>query len=178
MTFDRSELVRAAPHVAFDIYHFRIYAKLYKELLSPFSPVPQAIVYSLLLHFRVLLDFFYKNPVEDDCWVGHFRVLPGFEAAFPQAIHTPPPGARQVSINLNKRLAHLTATRWREKAPDMAYYSNYFEGIEKLIVAFQAALPNDVRQSFDCELQRFEVLYKESCLTHLPLTSSTTSNIL
>jgi hypothetical protein len=89
-------------------------------------------------------------------------VLPGFDAAFPPAIHTPPVGARNASVNLNKRLAHLTATRWREKQPSMDYYTQYFEGIETLIAAFQIALPDDVRQSLDGRLHEFESLYKGS----------------
>lgn len=164
MSFDRTELVKAAYHLAFDIHHFRFYARLLKEgRITAFGPaVHQAFLYSLLLHFRVLLDFFYREPVHDDCWVGHFKALPEFAAAFPSAIHAPPVGAREVSVNLNKRLAHMTATRWRERPPDMSYYTNYFEGIEKLIVAFQAALPNDVRQSLDNRLHEFETRYRGS----------------
>jgi hypothetical protein len=164
MSFDRAELTKAAYHLAFDIHHFRFYARLHNEGgLTAFGPaVHQAFLYSLLLHFRVLLDFFYKEPVQDDCWVGHFRVLPDFEAAFPPAIHTPPVGAREVSVNLNKRLAHMTATRWRDKQPHMSYYTNYFEGIEQLIVAFRAALPDDVRQSLDGRLYEFEARYRGS----------------
>jgi len=126
MFFDRTELAIAAHHLAFDIHHFRFYARLHKEgRLTAFGPaVHQAFLYSLLLHFRILLDFFYKEPLQDDCCVGHFRALPEFEAAFPPAMYIPPVGARDVSVNLNKRLAHMTATRWREKQPHMAYYTD------------------------------------------------------
>jgi len=92
--------------------------------------------------------------------VGHFRVLPGFTAAFPPAIHIPPVGAREVSVNLNKRLAHMTATRWRERQPDMDYYTNYFADLESLIVAFRAALPGDMRQILDRRLSDLDAQYK------------------
>jgi hypothetical protein len=163
MSFDRSELTKAAYHLAFDIYHFRFYARLYKEgRLTAFGPaVQQAFLYSLLLHFRILLDFFYKEPVQDDCGVGHFRIFPEFDAAFPPGTRAPV-GVRQVSVNLNKRLAHITATRWREKPPSMTYYTDYFDGIEKLIVDFQAALPGDLRQTLSGRLAEFEAQYQGS----------------
>jgi hypothetical protein len=56
----------------------------------------------------------------------------------------------------------MTATRWREKRPDMNYYTQYFEGIVTLIAAFQASLTDDVRQSLDGRLKEFEALYKAS----------------
>jgi hypothetical protein len=163
MSFDRSELIKAAYHLAFDIHHFRFYVRLFKDgRFFSFGPaVQQAVLYSLLLHFRVLLDFFYKKPVHDDCWVGHFRALADFDRAFPPTMHVPPTGATKVSVNLNKRLAHMTATRWRENPPAMDFYANYFDDIEKLIVAFQAALPDDVRQSLDARLHEFEIRYKQ-----------------
>jgi hypothetical protein len=163
MSFDRTELISAAYHLAFDVHHFRFYARLHKDSrLTTFGPaVHQAFLYSLLLHFRILLDFFYKPPRFDDCGIDHFRALPEFAGAFPPAIHVPI-GATEVSVNLNKRLAHLTATRWREPQPDMSYYTDYFEGIEKLIVEFQSALPDDVRQIFDGRLQEFNKQYRGS----------------
>jgi hypothetical protein len=161
MVFEKEELEHAVRDIAFDIYHFRLYVKLHRNgKLWACSPTTnQAIIYSLLLHFRILLDFFYKEPTRDDCWVGHFRVLEGFAAAFPPEIHVAPNGAREVSVNLNKRLAHFTATRWREPQPDMAHYEVYFGGIETLIVAFQEALPLDVRQMFTNKVNQWAALH-------------------
>jgi hypothetical protein len=166
MSFDRAELTTAVHHLAFDIHHFRFYGRVLKEgrLTALHPAVSQAILYSLLLHFRVLLDFFYKKPKHDDCCVGHFRVLQAFTAAFPTSINTPPPSSEEVSANLNKRLAHMTATRWREDQPDMSYYTDYFEGIDKLIVAFRAALPDDVGQPLDKRLDELEARYIGSIL--------------
>jgi hypothetical protein len=52
------------------------------------------------------------------------------------------------SVNLHKRLAHLTATRWEQRAPSMDYYEEYFDGVNKLIDTFEAALPDDTRRLF------------------------------
>src|ERR1700682_5934308 len=104
---DRTELAKAAYHAAFDIHHFRFQARLLKEgRLTTFHPATsQSFLYSLLLHFRLLLDFFYRDPRGTIVGVCHFRMLPEFSAAFPPAIHVPPIWLDQARPNLNKRLA-------------------------------------------------------------------------
>lgn len=149
MSFEKEALKKAAKHIAFDMYHFRLYERMYKGRSPSITPtIHQAVIYSLLLHFRVLLDFFYRKPTQDDCGVGHFRVLPEFDAAFPAAFQLPPNGAREISISLNKRLAHFTATRWTERQPDMEHYAKHFDRINTLIDSFQEALPQDMQQVF------------------------------
>jgi hypothetical protein len=120
MEFTEADLKRAVPHLAFDMQHFRCYLKLHRntKLQRACPAASQAVVYSLLLHLRLLLDFFYGPPKKDDCWAGHFGVLPGFSAAFSSRAASPTRDqAREVSTNLHKRLAHLTATRWEKRAP-------------------------------------------------------------
>lgn len=153
MTFDEKELVEATKHLAFDMYHFRCYARIYNTRME--QPHRQAVIYALLLHFRVLLDFFYGKPTKDDVSVRHFDALPNFAARFRPVV--PPSNAAQVSNNLNKRLAHLTATRWRQPAPDMKYYEGHFAAIETLIKAFVAALPKNARAVFDKRTQELEM---------------------
>ena len=159
MVFEKDDLEQAAREIAFDMYHFRLYVQLQRDRKFWKPTENQAIIYALLLHFRLLLDFFYKEPVQDDCCVGHFRHFKEFEAAFPPEIHEAPNGAREVGVNLNKRLAHFTATRWRELQPDMAYYEPYFGGIEVLIAAFQEALPPDVREVFTKTMGHWEAMH-------------------
>jgi hypothetical protein len=159
MTFSEEQLKQAVEHLAFDVQHFRCYVRLHREgQLRKCSPtVSQAVIYSLLLHLRLLLDFFYGPPRYDDCWVGHFRSLPGFAAKFPSEILVPAPeDARALSVNLNKRLAHFTAIRWEVQAPAMDFYDRYFDGIENLIGAFQAALPVEIRQVFTEAIGQWE----------------------
>ena len=161
MVFAKDELKQAAGEIAFDMYHFLLYVKLHRDrklwICSPITN--QAITYSLLLHFRILLDFFHKEPTQDDCCVSHFRELKEFAAAFTPDMHVAPTGARDVSGNLNKRLAHFTATRWREPQKDMAYYERYFAGIETLIAAFQESLPDDIREVFTESVGKWEKMH-------------------
>lgn len=141
--FSKDELKKAVEDLAFEIYHFRCYIRLY-PISAPV--ISQAIRYSLLLHLRVLLNFFSGTPRNDDCCAVHFRVFPGVDVAFNSGRLKPPKDAQVVCENLNKRLAHFTATRWRKTAPAMKFYEKYFSDVETLVEVFQAALPDDVRQ--------------------------------
>jgi hypothetical protein len=162
MSFTYEDLAKAVPHLAFDFFHFTFYSRRLKDgSLARCRPaVRQAVLYSLLLHFRVLWDFLYEPPIMDDCTVAHFRILPKFAAAFPTKI-TKPAGAETLSKNLNKRLAHLTATRWREPQPDMSFYERYFDGIETQMAAFKEALPAELQNSLLENMQGFERRYGE-----------------
>lgn len=158
-TPDEAQLKEALKHLAFDVYHYRCYSRLQREgRLQTCPPVlMQAVFYALLLHLRLLLDFLYKQPKNDDIWVGHFRVFPEFDAAFPSPILDPDPNdVRQVSFNLNKRLAHFTATRWTEAQKPMHFYDKYFTSIDKLLVTFEAALPDGLRQIFANTIRDWE----------------------
>src|SRR5260370_25832012 len=108
--------------------HFRIYVHRYGQYMhsKEHRACYQAMIYSLLLHFRLLLHFFYGSPRGDDCCAKHFRILPGFEVAFPPSIHERPIWEEDLRKHLNKRLAHFTATRWTENQPPMNYYAARF----------------------------------------------------
>jgi hypothetical protein len=160
MTFGKKELTKAVKELAFDVQHFRCYVRLYREgSLRKCSPtVEQAVRYSLLLHFRLLLDFFYEQPSDDDCCVDHFRVLPGFATTFRLTPNTRTLEA--VRKTLHKRLGHLTATRWRRKAPPISYYASHFDRIDKLIVKFEGALPDDMRHIFAEHIRHWNVSHR------------------
>src|ERR1035438_7893970 len=74
-TFSVDELKKAVEHLAFETQHFRCYSKLYKSAdLSRLSDAAtQAVQYALLLHLRLLIDFFYGEAKQDDCHVDHFN---------------------------------------------------------------------------------------------------------
>jgi hypothetical protein len=154
MTFTETDLRLAVNHLAFDMFHFRLYADRYLkyERNAEHRSCYQAMIYSLLLHFRVLLHFFYGNPRKDDCCAEHFRMLPGFEAAFPPSIHARPSWEEEVRIHLNKRLAHFSATRWSENPPPMNYYAARFREALDLIQRFEAALPGEVGRHFTAKM--------------------------
>jgi hypothetical protein len=153
-----SELAIAVQHLAFDFFYFRLYSGLNRDFGFGISnpAASQAVTYALLLHFRVILDFFYTaQPKKDDCCVTHFLQLsPAFKANFPALAR--PTWLKEVRDNLHKRLAHMTATRWRERQPDMDYYRKYFGDIDDLTETFLKALPADLRTAFDSEWNRFE----------------------
>ena len=151
MKFTETDLRLAVNHLAFDMFHFRFYSERYqKEAMH--NACFQAMIYSLILHFRVLLHFFYGTPQNDDCCAEHFRILPGFEEAFPPSIHTRPLWEKEVRTHLNKRLAHFTATRWTVNPPAMDYYASRFAGMLDLIQRFEAALPGEVGRCFTARM--------------------------
>jgi hypothetical protein len=161
--YNQADLEKAAEQIAFDMFHFRLYASEYKRMGD--AMCFQAILYALLLHFRLLVDFFYATPVKDDCCAEHFRVLPGFETAFPPSIHVAPSWKDEVRLNLHKRLAHFTATRWKERRPNMDYYAKHFDEITRLIEAFAKALPGNVGVIFAQKFNQFKNQYPNSAVS-------------
>lgn len=164
--FSVDELKKAVEHLSFETQHFRCYSKLYSNAdLSRFSGAAyQAVRYALLLHLRLLVDFFYGAAKLDDCNVDHFNVLGGFEAAFPASIHVHDERTKTVSVNLNKLLAHLTATRWEKPRPLMDDYDKFLPTISNLITRFEAALPEDVRQVYMRHYRRWESCHPATVL--------------
>jgi hypothetical protein len=160
LIFNKAELEKAVKELAFDVQHYRCYARLYREGdLRKCSPtVEHAVRYSLLLHFRLLLDFFYAQPEDDDCCVDHFRVLPEFAATF--RLTTKPRSLEAVRTTLHKRLARLSATRWTHDAPPFRYYASHLDRIDKLIVKFENALPDDVKHIFTEHIRRWDVSHR------------------
>ena len=148
--FRPDELTKAAEHIAFEILHFRSYAVLKsdQELRTVCPAASQAVGYALLLHLRVLIEFFFCEPEQDDCHVVHFRALPGFTAAFPPDIHERTQRTDEVAKYLNKLLAHFTATRWEEHRPAWDYYDEYSPLIENLATRFEAALQGDAKAGY------------------------------
>ena len=156
--FTVDELKEAVKHLAFDMQHFRCYSTLYSDPhLRRFSAAAsQAVMYALLLHLRLLIDFFYGEAKQDDCHVDHFNTLSGFEAAFPASIHHRSAGINKISANLNKFLAHMTATRWENNRPSMNEYEKVMPTIDHLIQRFEDALPEDLRQVYSKHYQIWE----------------------
>jgi hypothetical protein len=148
--FSHDELKKAVEHLAFETQHFRCYRKLHHNgKLRAFSAAAtQAVGYSLLLHLRVLIDFFYAAPEKDDCCVDHLNALPGFATSFPASLHVHTPKTREVSETLNKFLAHLTATRWEKPRQAWDYYDQFAPTIENLVEKFETALPDDFKKVY------------------------------
>jgi hypothetical protein len=145
------ELTKAAEHIAFEIQHFRCYAILHNDpALRAVSPAAsQAVGYALLLHLRVLIEFFFCEPEQDDCHVVHFHALPGFTAAFPPYTHERTKHTDEVAKYLNKLLAHFTANRWEEHRPAWKYYEEYSPVIAELANKFETALQGEAKVAYD-----------------------------
>lgn len=150
MQFNEDQLKDAVREFAFDVQHFRCYVKMHRSgMLNGHPSVAQAVRYSLLLHLRVVLDFFYGPTRQDGVGVGHFRkTFPAFGTRFRKIKVPKPADAERIRMNLHKRLAHLTSTRWEVRAPAMNYYDSYFDDTDALLIAFKDALPSDVQQVF------------------------------
>jgi hypothetical protein len=157
MTFTPEDLEKAVKELAFDVYHFRCYRRVYGPWSREHSEITaaQAALSSLLLHFRVLLGFFYKRPKDDDCVVWHFKTFPEFAERFPPDLHEWSE-VKYLLQHLDKRLAHFTETRWKEEPPPMNYYDPYILRVEVLLVQFEAALPDKLQQVFRRWLRYWE----------------------
>jgi hypothetical protein len=147
---DIADQKKAVIDLAFEVYHFRCYSRLYRNGHLA-GVVRQAVIYSLLLHVRVLLGFFSRPPRQDDCWMGDFVTDTNARKKL-----TPSNAAKGLAPELHKRLAHFTRKRWENApAPAMDFYAAYFDEIESLITEFEAALATDVRKAFTDRLDWF-----------------------
>ena len=137
--------MQAAEHIAFEIQHFRCYSvlKSNKDLSALRPAATQAVGYALLLHLRVLIEFFFCDPELDDCHVVHFHAIAGFTDAFPPAID------ERTTHTVNKLLAHFSATRWEAHPPAWDYYDEYSPTIETLSARFELSLPGKFKSAYD-----------------------------
>lgn len=157
MAVGAHDLKMAARYIAFELYHFRLLVTLYRDRAEVFAGGlnRQVYEYSLLLHLRILLDFFYTRPRLQDMGVNHFRVLPAFDVAFPKL--KIPRWKVAVKEQLDKRLVHFTEARWLMPTDyEMSDYAQYFDHMLVLISDFEKALPPDLRAEFECRLQTYE----------------------
>lgn len=157
----QNDLVDAARFLGFEVYHLRYYTLLYraddgfKTIANALGPAfRQSLEYSLLIHLRVLLTFFYppSNRQPGDCDITN--LVPGWVA--PQTSYTKTE-VKAVQIHLNKRLAHFSETRWKEsnKHIGMPSYMKCAEHLEELINALQASLSGNVLKSFQARIEWF-----------------------
>jgi hypothetical protein len=149
-------------HVAFEFYHFQLYGYLIQTQTDGRSPIlprglAQAVGYEFLMHLRALVDFFYcNNGQDDDLLAADFCILPGFSRQFSLAPwNNPPEWSQQVKVHLNKRLAHITSPRWKERGPKMQYYHQHFPEIRDLISSFQAALPPELQDGLRAQMDQW-----------------------
>ena len=155
-TYSRDELKKAAGELAFEAQHFRCYRSLKddQKLASFSAAASQAVGYTLLIHLRVLVGFFFGRPSQDDCHVDHFKVLSDF--VFPDSWHVRTADTDKVIEVLNKRLAHLMATRWEKPAEAWDFYNAYAPTLLNLIERFEQAMPPDLAANYQIRYQGWE----------------------
>ncbi|MEO8099418.1 MAG: hypothetical protein ABI811_17070 [Acidobacteriota bacterium] len=158
------DLEKAAHYLGFEVYHLRYYVGLYKQdkdfkaigrFLGP--AMQDSLSYSLLVHLRVLLTFFYPGQRKPgDCSVRHF--IPQFRYARStykkQEIE-------KIRRHLSKRLVHFNSVRWTEadKHIGLSNYSHCADHIDELLTVFEAGLEEldpSIRKSYTARLQRFQ----------------------
>ncbi len=110
--------------------------------------------YAFLVHLRNLLDFFYVTEGrEDDLLAADFTTV--FKRFSPVDAPTTW-DLTAIKTEVSKRLAHLTAHRWRESpAPSMDFYDTCVPTINGLITAFRDVLPVDLKADLDAAMSRF-----------------------
>ena len=144
-------------HVSFEINRFRAAASLWGK--SRYGvPADAMIRESALIHFRLLLDFFYprggaaSGKHRDVIWSDYLPdpglLSPGFRALLMQ-----PSWLQHHRDQLDWRLAHLTMYRFDFEQQPAWQPDEQFTHIEQLITHFLAALPTEMRALFDCKRQ-------------------------
>ena len=104
----------------------------------------------MLAHLRSIIYFFYEEPKKDDLSLQCFKgLISDFGAKFEHDHRLTKSIVKELENPLNKRLAHVTASRWRSTPkPNLKFYARHFDGIEADMVAFKNALPNELRQDW------------------------------
>lgn len=148
--YTKQDLHPALDALAFEFFHYRLFRSLLEEHGSIDQVQKQATLYALLIHLRLIVDFFHKRPQEDDLALEHFQSLvTDFKASFQHSSTFTQAEVDRVGNELNKRLAHITATRWDKPRTDFEFYQHFFDLIEAEICSFEDALPNELRQLYD-----------------------------
>jgi hypothetical protein len=142
-----NRLNKSLRDLGFEIFHYQIHRQLVRT--NPFLPqlyddaVEQAIMYALLLHFRLLIDFFYlPQAKQDDIVAQNFIALPGFDKSVLRKLRKPT-WLEGMRAELSKRLAHLSEARLDDHAPGFDYYAVRFAELDTAIGDFARALPVD-----------------------------------
>jgi len=157
-SFELHEAENVVRELAFEFFHFRLFRSMIRIQLP--QGQTQAVIYAFLLHLRIILNFFYMRPTQDDIGIQHVEaVVPSFKHRManpnPLSVHE----AKTLKDALNKKLVHLTGSRWRTKRTDFDFYEHYLDQIEADIEAFENALPPDLRSTYDNSLLQKHELY-------------------
>ncbi|MFN7994297.1 MAG: hypothetical protein U0Q18_11870 [Bryobacteraceae bacterium] len=155
----------AIEHLAFEVHQYRSFSRLVEtRVVFTWEPLAsQAVLTAILLHLRLLLDFFYATPRQDDvCW-RHFTAVPHFQQHFPaELLDGDRPEVETFRKKLHKRLVHFTATRWTDNQQQfMNSYMRMFPLLDKALLAFETSLPPDLEKAYEHALEIWQ--QKQPC---------------
>ena len=154
------------PELAFEVYQFRNCQRL-GQIVGPYGreaspPLSQVVNYTLLLHFRILLEFLYSKPKKDDIRAGYFKIVAGVDRQRLTEIPESPKwnlvkrNDLTLQEHLNKRLARLTPSRIKSVRPDMDYYRDHFAELDATLESLIKILPKAFQDSFAIGMGRWE----------------------
>jgi len=98
---------KALHHLGYEWWMFRSTHAIVTALDWDDDPVRNALVESLVIHGRNLIDFFYTPPIKDDLVANHVRCRQQPPSYIPSAL-------KEWREQAHKRIAHLTETRFED----------------------------------------------------------------
>lgn len=157
MTLGDSDLRPTLDNLAFEFYHLRLYRQLLRRGIEN-QAYRQATLYALLVHARIIRDFFYAAPKFEDVAFDHFS------CHFKEGVETEraldASHAKQMKDQLDKRLAHLTSARWRNgPPPSFDLYEFALDGLEADMRMFENALSPELKHVLDAAMAQRDELY-------------------
>ena len=152
----RSDLERMMKtHLSFEINRFRNGVAFWGQV--KYGVLADAMIReSCLLHFRLILEFFYprgdpaKSPFED-IFVSDYLPDPSKLSAEFQKLLEEPRWLQEYRDMLDWRLAHLTRQRFKFEEPSHRVWNprEQFGHVDQLITEFLDSLDEPMRQLFD-----------------------------
>ncbi len=177
MSLSDHDFEEATSQIAYEMYHFRCLAQIYREGNRGRGLWWQLVSQSLLLHLRILIEFFYWDTRNArDISIRHFIERDDFPC--PLELHSPPltitlvsstpnrpeeMSLRQVKEALDQRLIHFGKGRSTGYHPGHEDYALCFDDLERRIRAFRTALPKDLKSVFDFKLS--QLVGRVKCLS-------------
>jgi hypothetical protein len=156
----QEELIRASEHLHYEIWMFLSMADCLSIDLAEKGPLPNAIVESFVIHFRVLCDFFYpQGPKPNDVLASHYFDDP---IDWPKKRPELSPLFVESRRRAGKEVAHLTYDRQLVK-PEEKYWKNSEIKNQMIDVlrAFFEVVPED-RLGDKCKGLRQQILHASS----------------
>jgi hypothetical protein len=184
MLLSEHDFEEATRRIAYEMYHFRSLVQIYRDRRIGVGLWRQLASQSLLLHLRILIEFFYWANVKlQDVTIRDFLERTDF--TFPFELYSCAPlvikpvsrtanrpdsmSLKLVKEALDQRLVHFGRGRWTGYHPGLEDYALCFDDLEHRIIAFRAALPDHLKDAFDGRVSEF---YERDARVSSPITKA------